>query len=209
MKLEIRKSEVFKEVEKRSSLEASVHPDNFEQVWASAYEGGFLDTYWIEGYTSVVQLFKRYLRNETVAHELASYDADEVLTITAEMPARYNALLTGSIITDIKMMIAAHVLAGWLSVLAPDRASQYETESKDYASDLRQKLLYRDEPCGCFSERDIPDDVEIATPGCGCEEMVRKANDRLILKQYEECDHRFESCGNHGRRHQCGSCDRP
>ena len=208
MKLEILKSEVFKEVEKRSSLEAKTLPDNFEQVWASEYEGGFLDSYWIEGYTSVIQLFKRYIRNSTVEYSLATYQADEVLTIVAEMPARYNDLLTGNIATDIKMMIAAHILSGWLSVQAPDRADKYATESTEYAADLRQKLLYRDEPGGRFSEKDIPDDVEIPVPG-DCEGLIKKANDRLILRQYEKCDDCYKPFGNHGRRHECGPCDRP
>ena len=209
MDITVSKAEIFKEVEKRSSLEGLMQEGRFEDLWASEEEGKFLETYWIEGCMAAVQVFKRYLTSTTVTHTLASYDGDGTFSISAEMPERYNGLLTGSVETDVKMMIAAHVLAGWLSVLSPDRASQYETESTDYASDLRQKLLYRDDPCGRFSERDIPDDVEIALPGCGCEGMVRKANDRLILKQYEECDHRFEPCGNPGRRHQCGPCDRP
>lgn len=70
MELEILKSEVFKEVEKRSSLEAANVPDSFEQLWASTYEGRLLDSYWIEGCMFAVQLFKRYLRNETVTHTL-------------------------------------------------------------------------------------------------------------------------------------------
>lgn len=187
MELEILKSEVFKEVEKRSSLEASAHPEAFEQMWVSEYEGGFLDTYWIEGYTSVIQLFKRYIRNKTVTHTLTSYDAEERLTLSAEMPARYDDLLTGSITTDIKMMIAAHILSGWLSVKAPELADKYKEESAGYAEDLRLKLLHRTEPLRT---------------------MINKGNDQLILTQYEACDPCPEPRRNHGRHHECSPCHR-
>lgn len=206
MKLEILKSEVFKEVEKRSSLEAAGQPEAFEQLWASKYEGGFLDTYWIEGCASVVQLFKRYLRNDTVTHTLTTYDADEKLTISTEMPSRFCDFLEGSITTDVKMMIAANVVYRWMSVKLPDHAGKYNEEATSYADDLRLKLLYRVAPSSVMMVK-TDDDVTINV-GEENEGMIDKSMDRLILRQYEKCDHCFEPWRDYGRCDECGPCHR-
>ena len=225
MKLEILKSEVFKEVEKCSSLEAAGQPEAFEQLWASKYEGGFLDTYWIEGCASVVQLFKRYLRNDTVTHTLTTYDADEKLTISTEMPSRFCDFLEGSITTDVKMMIAANVVYRWMSVKLPDHAGKYNEEATSYADDLRLKLLYRVAPSSVMmvkTDDDVTinvgeenegmivktdDDVTINV-GEENEGMIDKSMDRLILRQYEKCDHCFEPWRDYGRCDECGPCHR-
>jgi len=146
MIITVSKKELFDEVEKRSSLEGSVLPERFEGVWASEEEGKFLDSYWVEGYTAVVQLMKRYLTGQTITYDLSTYDKDEVLTINATMPKRYNSLLDGSVATDVKMLIACNILHGWLEVKAPEAAAKYEEEAKGYTEDMRVKLLYRNEP---------------------------------------------------------------
>lgn len=226
MELTVLKSEIYREVEKRSSLEAAGLPDNFEQVWASECEGGFLDTYWREGCASAIQLFKRYLRNRTVDYRLDAYDADERLVLAVRMPGRYNDLLDGSISTGLKQMMAAHVLAGWLGVKAPSLSEKYAQEATEHAADLRAKLAYREGPKAMMHAKDDdhspvlqdsdgypcpkPDDdatLEAATDGD--EGWVRKSTDRLILRQYEKCDHYPEPRGNHGRCPQCGPCHRP
>lgn len=186
--LSIEKREVFKEVEKRSSLEASTLPDDFERLWATQYEGGFLDTYWIEACSMAVQLLKRYIRGETVEHKLYDHNANERLVITVRMPHRFDYSLIGSIATDLKMMMASHVLAGWLSVQAADRAAKYADEAKAYAEALRLKLAYRTEPV---------------------RGMTHKGNDRLTLNQYEGCDHCIEPWGDNGGCDECRPPHRP
>lgn len=186
MELTVLKSEIYREVEKRSSLEAAGLPDNFEQVWASECEGGFLDTYWAEACSMAVQLLKRYLRNPTEGRTLDILLENEQLLIVADMPARFDRLLEGSINTDLKLLVAAHVLAGWMGVQTPDRAEKYATEAASHAESLKAKLLYRVSPT---------------------RPMIRKGNDKLMMQtQYEECDHCIEPRGNHGRRDECGPC---
>ena len=148
MEISVSKKEIFDEVEKRSSLEGMALPERFEGVWASEEEGKFLDSYWVEGCTAVVQLMKRYLTSETVEHGLSSYDGDEKLSISATMPKRYSSLLDGNVATDVKMLLACNILHGWLEVKAPDAAAKYDEEAKGYSEDLRVKLLYRTEPKG-------------------------------------------------------------
>ena len=159
MDITVSKSEIFKEVEKRTSLEALGQEGEFESVWASSEEGKFLDTYWIEGYTAAVQVFKRYITKNTVTHSLTNHDADEVLTISVEMPERFNNLLEGSIVTDVKMMIASNVMYGWMSVKLPELAKKYEDESASYAEDLKQKILYRNEPVSKMQLKDEDDSL--------------------------------------------------
>ena len=159
MDITVSKSEIFKEVEKRTSLEALGQEGKFESVWASSEEGKFLDTYWIEGYTAAVQVFKRYITKNTVTHSLTTHDADEVLTISVEMPERFNILLEGSIETDVKMMIAANVTYGWMNVKLPALAKKYEDESASYAEDLKQKILYRNEPVSKMQLKDEDDSL--------------------------------------------------
>lgn len=159
MELSISKKEIFDEVEKRSSLEGTVIPERFEGVWASEEEGKFLDSFWLEGYTAVIQLLKRYLTSETVTYTLNDYSQNEVLTIKADMPQRYNSLLDGSVATDVKMLIVCNVLHGWLEVKAPEVSGKYDEEAKGYAEDLRVKVLYRSEPTGKLSSADADGDV--------------------------------------------------
>lgn len=146
MDITILKQEVFSEVEKRSSLEGYAIPDRYDQVWANSSRGELLDSYWIEGYTAVVQLLKKYLSSDSVAYTLNSFNEGEKLTISVEMPSRYDDKLNGSISTDVKMLIACNIITGWLKVILPEAASKYEEESKGYSEDLRVKLLYRKSP---------------------------------------------------------------
>jgi len=146
MDIIILKQEIFNEVEKRTSLEGYAIPDRYDQVWANNSRGELLDSYWIEGYTAVIQLLKKYLSSNSVAYTLNAFSENETLTISVEMPSRYDSNLDGSISTDIKMLIACNIITGWLKVVLPEAASKYEEESKGYSEDLRVKLLYRKSP---------------------------------------------------------------
>lgn len=146
MIIRISKQLVFKEVEKRSSLEGYIASDQYKNIWADSSRGELLESFWIEGYTAVVQLMKRYLKNSTLDYTLDEYDKDEVVNINAEMPERYNSLLDGSIVTDIRMMVACNILHGWMEVVYPSAAPKYQEEADGYAEDLRVKLLYRQSP---------------------------------------------------------------
>ena len=146
MVITISKKEIFEEVEKRTSLEGAMLAERFEDIWASKEEGMFLDSFWIEGYTAVIQLMKRYLKSGAVSYKLDQYDADEVLNINIEMPARYSNLLDGSVVTDLKMLMACNILSGWLKVKAPEISGKYDEEARGYTEDLRVKLLWRESP---------------------------------------------------------------
>lgn len=181
MTIVISKQEIFNEVEKRSSLEGVMLPELFENVWASKDDGKFLDSYWIEGYTAVIQLLKRYLKNESVFYTIDSYEDNEVLNISVEMPERYNTLLDGSVSTDVKMLIACNVLHGWLEIKAPQASAKYQEEAKGYSEDLRVKLLYRVEPTERkLSHKDMCGEIFINPEW----EYINKARpDNVILKQ--------------------------
>jgi hypothetical protein len=180
MKIDISKKEVFNEVSKISSLEGSVIPERFENVWASEEDGLLLDSYWVEGYTSVIQSFKRYLKGETIEHNLLLYEKDEVFSIEVEMPARYNSLLDGNVATDVKMMIACNILFGWLQIRNPEAAEKYRENANGYSEDLKAKILYRVEPVSKMKNRDFCGEV-IINPEY--EYISRKSNDCIPLKQ--------------------------
>lgn len=169
MTINISKQEVFNEVEKRSSIEGYSIPERYDNIWADKSRGEILDSYWIEGYTAVVQLLKRYLSQETVTYNLLSYDNDEKLSIEAVMPDRYNSLLDGSIETAVKMMIACNVLHGWLEVVNPESAAKYQEESKGYSEDIRVKLLYRKSPEKSFTEKESDGEISI----CSCDSGLK------------------------------------
>jgi len=162
MDIVISKKEIFNEVEKRSSLEGYVLPDRYDNVWANTDRGELLDSYWIEGYTAVVQLLKRYLSNQTVQHSLITYNGDETVTISVDMPERYDSNLDGSVTTDAKMLIACKILQRWLSVTAPEAANKYGEESVSYSVDLVVKVSYRKEPTSQLSSA-VADSVAIET----------------------------------------------
>ena len=146
MEIKISKQEILNEVEKRSSLEGFIFPDRYDNVWVSADRGVLVDSYWVEGCLAVTQLFKRYISNDSVTHSLANYDKDEVLTVNAQMPARYNSLLDGSLITGAKMIIACVIIQKWLAVTSPELSAKYGEEANGYMDDVKQKLLYRKDP---------------------------------------------------------------
>jgi hypothetical protein len=188
MNICINKQEIFDEVEKRSSLEGSVIPERFEGVWASEKDGKFLDSFWIEGYTAVIQLLKRYLVSDTVDFTLNNQEQDETISITADMPARYTHLLDGSVATDIKMLIACNILHGWLKIKAPDIALKYDEEAKGYSEDLRVKLLYRTAPTNPLSDRHKNDDCDIY-PRYEFINPAKKDNIRLP-EQWGKCNNK-------------------
>lgn len=146
MEIKLSKKEILAEVEKRTSLEGLVASDNYDNIWADGGRGELLDSYWIEGYTAIIQLLKRYITNNTVSYNLTSYDDDEVVTINATMPARYSSLLDGSVTTDAKMLVACNIIGKWLRVVSPDASVKYDEEAKEYSEDLRVKLSYRSDP---------------------------------------------------------------
>jgi hypothetical protein len=185
MIITISKQEIFNEVEKRSSLEGAIMPERFEGVWASKEEGQFLDSFWIEGYTAVIQLMKRYLRNETIAYDVNSYNKDEQLTIEATMPVRFSSYLEGSIVTDIKMLIACNILHGWLEIKAPETAAKYDDEAKGYSEDLRVKLLYREAPQAEFTSSANQDDENMKDE----EEYIAEAvtDDVPLVQRWGRC----------------------
>jgi hypothetical protein len=183
MEIKIPKAEIFNEVEKRSSIEGYIIPERFDNVWADETRGEILNSYWIEGYTAVIQLLKRYLSKDSVTYDLSQYDGDEVLTIEAVMPERYNTLLNGSVETDIKMMLACNILHGWLEVVSPEAAAKYDEEANGYSEDLRVKLLYRTSPTKSFSESG---EDEVAM--CGCDSGMEYPDaDEEPLKQLWGC----------------------
>ena len=146
MEISVSKKEIFNEVEKRSSHEGYVMPERYDNVWANKERGELLESFWINGCTAVVQIMKKYLSSTTVEHSLTSYDSDEVFNLKAIMPERYDSNLDGSVLTDIKMIIALSVLHGWMSVSAPESSAKYLEESKGYSDDLILKLLHRKSP---------------------------------------------------------------
>lgn len=146
MTIKILKSEIFNEVEKRSSIEGFSIPERFDNIWADQSRGDLLDSYWIEGCEAVAQIVKRYLTSKTVSHNLTQYDKDEVLSIELKLPCRHSFLLDGSIETCIKMLVACNVLHGWLEVVSPESASKYLEETSAYSNDLKSKIYYRVAP---------------------------------------------------------------
>lgn len=206
MEITIKKSEIFKEVEKRTSLEGISIPDRFEEIWATEYEGGYLNTYWIGGCTSTVQIFKRYLKEVSYKYDLADYDSEEVFSLNAEMSSRYSDVLTHSVEGDMKMMIACNVMWGWMQVKQPELASKYENEAKEYAGNLKLKLLYRDSPSSKIGEKKEEDSEFIAISSD--ESLVIKGMDHLKLTQYENCNNSTEQRRNYGGCGKCRPCDR-
>lgn len=51
------------------------------------------------------------------------------------------------------MMIACNVMWGWMQVKQPELALKYENEAKEYAGNLKLKLLYRDSPSSKIGEK--------------------------------------------------------
>lgn len=197
MDIIILKQEIFNEVEKRTSLEGYAIPDRYDQVWANNSRGELLDSYWIEGYTAVIQLLKKYLSSNSVAYTLNAFSENEKLTISVEMPSRYDSNLDGSISTDIKMLVACNIITGWLKVVLPEAASKYEEESKGYSEDLMVKLLYRKSPedtlnnpksdsedISSGSEAELSEAKSDSVAIVESQEVLRKANeDDVVLVQ--------------------------
>ena len=178
MDLSISKKEIFREVEKRTSMEGFVLPENYDVVWANDSRGVLLDSFWADGCSEVIQLMKRYISNDTIEHSFTQYDSDEVLTINADMPARYNALMDGNVATDAKMIVACKILVGWLKVNMPEAAAKYESEYSFYYGDMKEKMLYRVSPESDSSEARA-DEVHICTHDLGMD-YPREDNERLV-----------------------------
>jgi hypothetical protein len=179
MEIKISKKEIFGEVEKRTSLEGLAASDNYDIIWADESRGELLDSYWIEGYTAIVLLLKRYISGSTIDYTLSTYDDDEEISITAEMPARYNTSLGGSINTSLKMMIACNIVGKWLKIVNPDASTKYEEEAQAYSEDIKSKLTCRNSPNHKYTDASI-DGEDI---GCACAEFAMAVEDNEVFGQ--------------------------
>ena len=150
MKIIISKSEVYKEVEKQSSIAASMlvgaESPKYEDVRVTEYDYEVLDTFWRDGVNSAIQIFTRYISNQTVSSDISTFDGTETLIISANMPDAFNDLLIGSITMGLKMMLACNVMAGWMGIKFPNSAQKYKDDALGYANDIKLKLLYRSVP---------------------------------------------------------------
>lgn len=168
MKITVKKSEVYREVEKRSALAAaSAKEADFEGVWATEHEGMLLDTYWVEGCSALVQTLARLVCCGTAEHNLDAWNAGEVLSLDLDVSGRFNGALAGSLTDSVKMALACNVLAGWMSAKKPESAETFRKEAEGYVNDIRVKIFYRIPP---------------GQPGFGVREM-----DNINFRQYEKC----------------------
>lgn len=176
MELVIRKAEVYKEVEKLTSQVAAALQGqegvDFDSWLATEYEGGILDTYWIETCGSVIRLLSPFLSTETKQHKLQAYDSQDIFFIQVNMPQRFNQLLVGSICDNLKMLLAQNVAAGWLANKNAELAERFAKNALSELADFRAKLFFRQEPVNSF---------------------FPKEDENFKFKQYEKCCSRNNS----------------
>lgn len=181
MDITVSKSDILQEVEKRTSLEGVVIPERFEDVWASKEDGELLDSFWVEGCSVVVQLFKRYVSSINGGTISSTYNGSESFTLNATMPTRYPVALDNSVASDVKMIIACNMVLGWLNVKLPTAAAKYKEEGEGYAEGLKSKLLYRTSPTQTLNTA-TTENQEFSNTGI---ELVTKAADSETLSQTE------------------------
>lgn len=181
MNITVSKSDILQEVEKRTSLEGVVIPERFEDVWASKEDGELLDSFWVEGCSVVVQLFKRYVASINGGTISSTYNGSESFTLNATMPTRYPAALDNSVASDVKMIIACNMVLGWLNVKLPTAAAKYKDEGEGYAEGLKSKLLYRTSPTQTLNTATAENEEFSNTET----ELVTKAADSENLSQTE------------------------
>lgn len=148
MEINIRKAEVYKEVEKMTAIiGASIVAENgyiaYNAIWANEYDAEVLDTWWRDGVSMVTSMMIKYIGSQTVEHRLYGEGLEEVFSLSARMPTRFDENLVGGIIEEIKMMLACMVTSGWLGVKLPDRKKDFDERAISLAADVQTKLLYR------------------------------------------------------------------
>ncbi len=176
MELIIRKVEVYKEVEKLTSQIAAALQGqegvDFDSLLATEYEGGILDTYWIETCSSIIRLLSPFLSTKTEQHKLQAYDSQELFSIKVDMPQRFNKLFVGSMHDDLKMILAQNVTAGWLANRNTELAERFAKNALSVLTDFKAKLFFRQEPVNDF---------------------LPKEDENFKFKQYEKCCSRNNS----------------
>jgi hypothetical protein len=202
---------VLAEVERQSSLAASRLPategaPSYEDILFTQYDGNVLDTYWVKGVGKVVALFYRYIKNDTLTHDLSNYDSTEVITIKADMPDRFNDAFLGQIKDACKLLIASVMMSGWMNIKYPAAAQKYLDESVSYAADISAKIAFRYNPAQYHSD-DPASDEAIDHPadyfGAAASDeaidhpadyFVEKPADDYNFEQYKKCCN--ECCNN-------------
>lgn len=171
MKFEIRKLEVYKEVEKLTSLigastSAGDGESAYNAVTANEYDSPVLNTFWIEATGNIINMLMRYLDGKTLSHSLYKDEIGEVFGISLKLPKRFDMNLTGSIENGLKLMLADLVTAGWMGLKLPDRKAEFVDKANEIALDVKMKILNK-----------IPQKRE----------LYRKSGDNYRFNQYEEC----------------------
>lgn len=176
MDISIRKREIYKEVEKQTSIiGASMRSEDgnsmLEQIWANEYDSVALDTFWREGVSTLYSSLVRFLGSSSVKYDFLASDNGEILTIKANMPVNFEKNLEEDIHNLCKDFLAISVVGGWLGYKFPEKASAYNEKAVGYVTELRNKLFYRRAPEQARHENDNIDDVKIEQ-GYGCDNKI-------------------------------------
>lgn len=151
MEIKIRKPEIYKEVEKYTSIIGASTPAGdgesaYVALSANEYDSPVLNTFWIEATAEIVTLFMRYLKEETLEHCLYEDEAGGVFCIDLQLPQRFDGHLSGSITNGIKLVLANLITAGWMGLKLPERKKEFEDKAREIALDVKMKILNRVSP---------------------------------------------------------------
>ena len=83
MDITIRKADIYKEVEKITSITgSSINMEDgstlYDKVWANEYDQDTLDTFWRNAVNTVISLCIRYLDKDTVKHNIIETDRRDI-----------------------------------------------------------------------------------------------------------------------------------
>ena len=76
----------------------------------------------------------------------ASVVNDEKMSLNLELSSAYDESVTESMIADIYSAIAAGITARWFRVAYPEKAEEWQLQSKDLLNRASSKLFYRQKP---------------------------------------------------------------
>lgn len=151
MDITIRKADIYKEVEKITSITgSSINMEDgstlYDKVWANEYDQDILDTFWRNAVNTVISLFIRYLDKDTVKHNIIETDRGEILSLKVKMPERFDRRLEGGICDLVSDLLATIVLSGWFELKLPEKVKTYNDKVIALSSEIRGELLYRVSP---------------------------------------------------------------
>lgn len=146
----VNKANVYKEVAKTTSYAGAKRMASdasaYDRIRTLDEDRIMLERFWKEAGDAVIDLFKPFLVDVSDQSESHCYDLTGNFSITADLPARYDDRLNGSVSSSLYHFFVYYVCGKWYEMTDNESAANNLTMAQGLLDDVRGKIYYKKKP---------------------------------------------------------------